>query len=56
MASTVEAILGAVELDGGSEALMRVATRLGLVHPLLISVTSSLPFHPLSETICKHNW
>ena len=46
MVNTVEAILGAVELDGGSEALMQVATRLGLVHPMLISVTSSftLPF------------
>ncbi|KAF7510029.1 hypothetical protein GJ744_007133 [Endocarpon pusillum] len=37
MASTVEAILGAVDLDGGSEALMEVATRLDLVHPMLIS-------------------
>jgi hypothetical protein len=34
MATTIEAILGAVQLDGGSDALLQVATRLGLVdHP-----------------------
>jgi ribonuclease III len=41
MATTVEAILGAVELDAGSEALVQVATRLGLIHSSLTPVTSS---------------
>jgi dsRNA-specific ribonuclease len=35
MADTVEAVLGAVEVDGGPEALLQVATRLGLVHRLI---------------------
>ena len=46
MADTVEAILGAVEMDGGPEALLQVATRLGLVHRSVILVMSksySLP-------------
>jgi dsRNA-specific ribonuclease len=54
MASTIEAITGAVELDGGSEAVMQLVTRLGLVHPMLTSVTSRFPF-PLSETIYTSN-
>ena len=56
MANTVEAILGAVELDGGSEALMQVATRLSLVHPMLISVMSSLPFRPLKKPYANITW
>ncbi|CAJ2508422.1 Uu.00g134480.m01.CDS01 [Anthostomella pinea] len=35
MATTVEALLGAVHLAGGSEALGRVMARLGLIHNLL---------------------
>jgi ribonuclease III len=49
MASTIEAIIGAVELDGGSEAVMQLVTRLGLVHPMLTSVTSKIPFPPLKR-------
>jgi dsRNA-specific ribonuclease len=44
MASTIEAIIGAVELDGGSEAIMQLVMRLGLVHPMLTSITSKFPF------------
>lgn len=47
MATTVEAILGAVELDGGPGALLQVATHLGLVHPLINLVKSQNYFlHP----------
>lgn len=49
MATTVEAILGAVQLDGGSDALFQVATLLGLVHQLITPVMSSSYFlHTLS--------
>jgi hypothetical protein len=52
MADTMEAILGAVELDGGSEALLQVAMRLGLVHSLIIPVTSkAIPFPCLNKEI-----
>ena len=44
MATTIEAIIGAVELDGGSEAVMQLVTRLGLVHPILTVVMSRFPF------------
>ena len=37
MASTVEAILGAVHLDGGEDALSRVMGRLGITHRLFDS-------------------
>lgn len=37
MATTVEAILGAVHWDGGDEALGQVMERLGLTHSLLQS-------------------
>lgn len=40
MATTVEAIIGAVELDGGVDATLQVATRLGLVHQSIALVTS----------------
>ena len=43
MASTVEAVVGAVELDCGSQAMMQVATRLGLVHASLAPVMSNFP-------------
>ncbi|KAF5550731.1 ribonuclease III domain-containing protein [Fusarium mexicanum] len=44
VATTVEAILGAVEIDGGRDALARVMNRLGLTqHGLLSSVPSQLP-------------
>jgi len=51
MAGTVQAIIGAVDLDGDSEAVMQVVTRLGLVHPVLTPVTSNSPFPYLNETI-----
>jgi hypothetical protein len=55
MASTIEAIIGAVELDGGSEPVMPLVTSLGLVHPMLTSVMSRSPFLPLDETIYTIN-
>jgi ribonuclease-3 len=39
MATTVEAILGAVYMDGGESALAAVFVILGLTHPLLQVVT-----------------
>lgn len=48
MATTIEAIIGAVELDGGRAAAGEVIEGLGLSHDLLNLVTSTtlLPFHP----------
>ena len=43
MATTMEAILGAVELDAGPDALTEVANRLGIVHSSLVTGTSSSP-------------
>lgn len=43
MATTMEAILGAVELDGGLEALTQLMTRLGLVHEMLTLVVLKSP-------------
>ena len=40
MATTVEAILGAVHLDGGEEALAAVMERLGLTHELLVQAVT----------------
>ena len=40
MATTVEALLGAVFLDRGENAMQAVMTRLGLDHPLLHLVKS----------------
>ena len=49
MATTVEAILGAVALDGGADAFFHVANLLGLVHELITPVMSSSYFpHILS--------
>lgn len=45
MATTVEAILGAVHLDGGYDALVGVMDHLGLAHILLAAVMFS-PFQP----------
>ncbi len=45
MATAMEAIMGAVFLDGGAEALDRVMARLGLTHPLLHLVKST-SLHP----------
>lgn len=42
MATAVEAILGAVHLDGGDDALRRVLTRLRIVNPYELPVTFSL--------------
>ena len=39
MATTVEAILGAVHVDGGDAALGMVMAKLGLTHTLLDVVT-----------------
>lgn len=48
MATTVEAILVAVYLDGGMEALARVATGLGLTsHAFLQAVTFNFLFQDL---------
>jgi hypothetical protein len=47
MATTLEAILGAVHLDGGDTALTAVMQRLGLTHELLTqAVTLISPFSP----------
>lgn len=43
MATTIEAILGAVHRDGGDAALEKVMERLGLTHALLEAVTSNPP-------------
>jgi hypothetical protein len=43
MATTVEAILGAVHLDGGDQALASVMIKLGLTSDLLVTSTI-LPF------------
>lgn len=43
MATAVEAILGAVHLDGGDDALARVMEHLGLFDALHESVTSKYP-------------
>ncbi|KUL89264.1 hypothetical protein ZTR_03712 [Talaromyces verruculosus] len=43
MATTVEAILGAVHLDGGDQALASVMIKLGLTSDLLVTFTI-LPF------------
>jgi hypothetical protein len=43
MATAVEAILGAVHLDGGDGALAGVMGRLGIVDPLHQSVRSKYP-------------
>jgi ribonuclease-3 len=40
MATTVEAILGAVFIDGGADALSAVLATLGLTHQFLEAVTS----------------
>lgn len=39
MATTIEAILGAVHLDGGDDALASVMARLGLTSELLVTFT-----------------
>lgn len=38
MATTMEAIIGAVQLDGSPDALLQLLTRFGLVHEMLTSV------------------
>lgn len=55
MATTIEAIIGAVQLDGGPEAVAQLVTRLGLVHPMLTAVMSKFPFPPMNETIYTIN-
>ena len=47
MATTVEAILGAVHLEGGDETLSMVMDNLGLTHDLLttISLMACLRYH-----------
>jgi hypothetical protein len=54
MSTAAEAILGAVHLDGGDEALVEVMDRLGLDHTLLnqaVMLIYSL-FLPLSRMVC----
>jgi ribonuclease III len=51
MATTVEAVLGAVYLDGGDDALSAVMVSLGLTHPLLQQVTSNPCVHVMFEEI-----
>lgn len=58
MATTVEAILGAVEIDGGSDALLQVATHLKLIPESIIPVMSkkkTIPCIPVSKTINVYN-
>ena len=52
MATAVEAILGAVYLDGGDDALAGVMQHLGIVDPFHNSVTSKRPFPIFSVRIC----
>lgn len=49
MATTVEALLGAVYLDAGRNALVSVLTVLGLIHPFLQVVMFHIP-HPDLES------
>ena len=49
MATTVEALLGAIYLDGGHAALVRSMENLGLIHPALTSVTFKPPSHASKE-------
>ena len=50
MATTVEAILGAVYRDRGEGALAAVFVNLGLTHPYLQVVMLTHPLHDLKET------
>jgi hypothetical protein len=51
MATALEAIMGAVHMDGGVDALAGVMSRLGLVqHPLLPTVIS----FPLSDVVIEY--
>ena len=43
MATTMEAILGAVDLDAGPDAMTKVANLLGIIHPILVPKTLSSP-------------
>lgn len=47
MATTVEAILGAVHLDGGDQALASVMTNLSLTSDLLVTFTPLTLVHPV---------
>ena len=49
MAATVEAVLGAVHLDGGDEALTAVMEQLGLTHELLLQAVMFIAFLSLSS-------
>lgn len=51
MATTVEAILGAVYLDGGEDAVGRVLTTLGMTHEFLQAVTFT-PSPPILMKEC----
>lgn len=53
MATTVEAIMGAVFLDRGEESMQVVMARLGLDHPLLnvVTSTSALLRKPSSSSV-----
>lgn len=49
MACTIEAILGAVYLDGGNDGLQEVLTTLGFTHEFLDLVTVNLLPLPFNE-------
>lgn len=51
VATTLKAILGAVDLDGGLEAMALVMAKLGLDHKLLdVSSSFFLSFLPRAQT------
>jgi hypothetical protein len=57
MATTLEAILGAVHLDGGDIALAQVMDHLGLTHPLLETVTYQFSsFDLVTNNTMKFTW
>ncbi|RBA20587.1 hypothetical protein FPRO05_08034 [Fusarium proliferatum] len=52
VATAVEAILGAVEMDGGRDALARVMKHLGLTEHALLGSVKLFPFDNLTPLIC----
>jgi hypothetical protein len=54
VATAVEAILGAVDIDGGRDALARVMNHLGLTQHALLSWVKFYPPLPIIEQVA-HN-